>query len=471
MSIKDTIRKKSVVIALTIWFSLAWSWTFFTDSLNLAGSQKQGLILAIIITAINVAISVLVVLSAIKIVKWVYEKYGVLLATIMALALFALADFLVSWLSTIIWIGPEGRLDNILPLSSPSLVLINTPLGFASRIVGFYGLAAFAWLALFLVLTRKPWKYSLSVIGILCLLSSIGYLSYRSADGSTLKAKVISESLDQRVPAVDASDTDLVIFPEYGLDQITNSNLGDRIVMNKPEDNRRSYFLGSEQVIPTEKVGHLNQLLFGNTKDGYTQRQYKYRLIPGGEDLPYTVRLGLRATNQVSTLDYFSFAKGTLKGKHHLMPFRISDDTLVGSAVCSSIIAPQDYRKFAKEGVTAFTNSASLTIFKGSSVFSYQQKSLARFMAVANARYFLQSANSARAYALDINGNTIAEATGHKVLDVKVQNNNRKTIYTLLGEWLVAIGIALAGWLLYKNTRPTAKRKNKVKKTKSRKTK
>src|SRR5690606_29613397 len=123
----------------------------------------------------------------------------------------------------------------------------------------------------------------------------------------------------------------------------------------------------------------------------------------------------------------------------------VGEDTVVGAAVCSSIISPRDYRVFAKQGSTVFTNSASLTIFKGSPLFAWQQKSLARFMATANARYFLQSANSARAYALDHNGNTIKEATGIQVLDVTVQNNTRHTFYTRVGEWLVWLGAIIAG--------------------------
>lgn len=466
------LTKQPAIIALVVWFSLAWSWTFFTDSLDLAGSKSQGLILAAIISAINVAISVLVIWKAIRIAQWIFKQYSPPKALVLSLGTFALADFLVSWLSTIIWLGPEGRIDNILPLSSPTLVIINTPLGFASRLVGFFGLGAFVWLLLFLLWNKPYRKLAAIPAGLLLVLSLSGWIAYKTPDSSTFTAKIISEALDNRVPTIDARNTELTIFPEYGLDEITNEKLGERIIMNDPSDSRERYFLGSEQVNPQDpngpdvKAGHLNRLLFGNTIAGYTYKQDKYRLIPGGEDLAYTVRLGLRATNQKATLDYFSYAKGTLRGSTPLAPFRISESTLVGAAVCSSIIAPQDYRKFAKEGSTVFTNSASLTIFKGSPIFAFQQKSLARFMAVANSRYFLQSANSARAYALDNNGKTIAEGSGSQVLDVTAQNNTKRTIYTLTGEWLVYLGVIAAIWLVYlTKLRGVVKHKNPLHKT------
>ena len=130
--------------------------------------------------------------------------------------------------------------------------------------------------------------------------------------------------------------------------------------------------------------------------------------------------------------------------------FDLPNGTRVGSAVCSSVISPEDYRNFANKGATIFTNSASLNIFKGSPLFAWQQKSFAKFMAISNSRYFLQSANSARAYVLDNNGKTLVESPGHKVLTQDVVNNNKKTLYTLTGEVLTYIGAVVLVVMLVK---------------------
>ena len=90
-------------------------------------------------------------------------------------------------------------------------------------------------------------------------------------------------------------------------------------------------------------------------------------------------------------------------------------------------------------------------------------------MAVANSRYFLQSANAATAYALDNNGKQIAEVRGIEAKDVIVRNNTQKTFYTYAGDWLVAIGMLIvAGWLLVKLKNLNKKKpKSKKQKTKA----
>lgn len=439
MKILSTKIKKDTIIKLTLatWFLICWSWTLVTDSLNLAGSYVQGMTLAIIISSINITISVLIAWQAYKVLTKLYEKINnPLLATAIALPIVALTDFLIAWVVAIIWLGPQGQIDSVLPMSSPTLILINTSFAFASRIVGFYGLGAFLWLTLFLLIDKKLRIYSLIPITTLAILSVGGWYLYKDTDGTEFKATIISEALDNRVNSIETSGTDLVIFPEYGLDKIDNKNVQDRLT----SDNPRVSFIGSEQVIPTDRTGHYNRLMYGNISDGIIKKQDKYRMIPGGEDLPYTIRIGLRATNQKATLDYFSFAKATIKGDYQFENFQINDSTNLGVAVCSSIISPEDYRHFTSNGATALTNSASLTIFKGSRVFAWQQKSMAKFMATSNSRYFLQSANAATAYALDNNGKQIASIKDINSANILVKNNNKKTAYTLIGEWLVVSG-------------------------------
>jgi len=70
-------------------------------------------------------------------------------------------------------------------------------------------------------------------------------------------------------------------------------------------------------------------------------------------------------------------------------------------------------------------------------------------MSVANSRYFLQSANAATAYELDNNGRQLAEVRGIEAKDIKVVTNSTKTVYTYIGEFLVAIGMLITGgWLV-----------------------
>lgn len=457
-----------LVVLLCLWYAFAWSWAFITDSLDLAGSKPVAMAIATWVVVFNVAISAYIVVRTFRFLRHKFTAYNPWLVMVFGLPLFALMDFAISWLTAIIWIGPEGSIDNVLPLSSPALILVNTPFGYASRIVGFYGLAAFFWLTVFLLVDKKRRIYSLACLGILAGLSLAGWGLYKTPNGSTVRATIISENLNEHVGVMQNRDSELIVFPEYALDEITNDNLQNRL--DKNQDESKTFFLGSQQVRDHRPAGHLNVLLFGNSEEGITRTQEKHRLIPGGEDLAYTARVALRASNQRSTLDYFSYAKMVNKGPYPLQPLKIDESTILGSAVCSSIIAPKDYQTFAAQGATLFTNSASLTIFRGSRVFAWQQKSLARFMAVANSRYFLQSANAASAYMLDNNGKQLAEVRGIEAKDVIAINNTKKTPYTYIGEVLVASGLLIvAVWLLklLKDNNVKANKKSRKSRTSS----
>lgn len=463
------IAKHPYVFLLCLWYTLAWSWAFITDSLDLAGSKPVAMVIAVWVVVFNVALSVNIAVRTTRFLRRRFKKLHIWKVIFLGLPVFALMDFVISWVTAVIWLGPQGSIDNVLPLSSPALILINTPLGFASRLVGFYGLAGFFWLFVFLLIDKKRRAYSALILGILVILSFIGWIAYARVNGTELKATIISEDLDSRVGVIQDRDTSLVVFPEYGLDNIDNNNYQDRI--SKEQNMAKVYFLGSQQIMDSRPAGHLNVLLFGNSEQGITSTQEKSRLIPGGEDLGFIIRAALRATNQKDTLDYFSYAKMVNKGNYPLMPIKMDDSTILGSAVCSSIVAPKDYQTFASRGATIFTNSASLTIFKGSRVFAWQQKSLARFMAIANSRYFLQSANAATAYALDNNGKQIAEASGITATDVTVRNNSNKTLYSVVGEWVLASGFLVAFvWfakLLYKRNKKIKSKKPHKKSKKS----
>lgn len=446
MNKKSFQHKRTAIILLLSWFALAWSWTLSTDSLELSGSRAEGLVVAAVVSIVNVSISGWVIWKVFGVAKGIFASHQKGLALVISVGLFAVADFLVAWLTAIIWIGPQGSVDNVLPLSSPTLLLIHTPLGFASRLTGFYGLAAFGWLTVFL-LAHKPYrKLIVYPAAALCLLAMAGWSLYRHPTGNPVQAIIVNESLNKRVPPVEPGNADFVLFPEYGLDDITHDNIEKRLVV---KGNKPVKYIGSKQHLAPGGRGYLNSLVLGDSHTGTVLAQDKHRLIPGGEDLSYVGRLGLFLTRQSSTIDYFSFAKEVRKSPQPLRPVRIDEETYVGAAVCSSIISPEDYRKLTRDGATILTNSASLGVFRGSPIFNFQQQSLARFMATANARYFLQAANEAPSYVLNTNGNVTANTQEHGALAVAAQKNRQKTPYTLLGEWLaIAGGVGIVGLLL-----------------------
>jgi apolipoprotein N-acyltransferase len=70
---------------------------------------------------------------------------------------------------------------------------------------------------------------------------------------------------------------------------------------------------------------------------------------------------------------------------------------------------------------------------------------MARFMAVANARPFVQATDGSYSFMLDHNGQWLAKS-GQKDLQLLQHNvvtNTRRTVYSLLGEWVVVASIVV----------------------------
>lgn len=451
------IKLNKLLLAAAFWYTFMWSWSMQTDSLDLTGDKKQGLVIAIIVMAINIGISLSIMNYFFRRAQGFLVNMNQAVGVLLLIPFFALADYLVAWLMALFWIGPQAQWDSILPIGSAAFLVLGTPLIFAARIVGYFGLAGFAWTAIFLAFQQKHRKWAALPVGILLLTSLVGFAVFSSRPSPTHQAKLVSETLTERVPTIKPNREKLILFPEYGLEKITNDNLKDRIQMNSKL--APTFFAGSEQVYKQNRYGHENRILYGNTRAGITSFQDKYRLIPGGEDAPYLMRVALRATGQVSVLNYFSYAKAVIKGKDQLKVWSVGDDVRVGLAVCSSIIAPQDYRHFTQNGATVLANSASLKPFGGSRLFAWIQQSMGRFMAVANNRYFLQSANSASAYAYDNNGNLLGQKYGITTLPINFAAIRARTLYTVVGEWMVWLGLAVYGWLVLRRIKKPLLRK------------
>lgn len=435
------IRQNKLLTGALLWFGFMWSWSMQTDAMDLAGNKKQGLVIAGIVLAINILISLAILRQAIKMADKLVNLIGVAKAVILLVPLFALTDYLVGWLMALFWVGPQAQLDSILPIGSVSFAVLRTPFIFAGRLIGFFGIAGFVWTAAYLIVKKDTRKLALLPVAGLAAMALISAVLFSSNSKPQYRATLVSETLTERVPTIRPTDQKLVLFPEYGLEKATNANIHERITKDKTLP--KTYFAGSTQVYKQGRMGHENRLLFGNTQEGITRAQDKYRLIPGGEDAPYLVRIGLRATGQVGTLNYFSYAKAVIKGKQQLKNQNVGDGVVMGLAVCSSIIAPQDYRHFTKSGATVLANSASLKPFGGSRLFAWIQQSMGRFMAVSNNRYFLQSANSASTYAYDNNGKLLGQKYGITTLDARFASIRSRTLYTLVGEWMIWLGAAV----------------------------
>lgn len=449
---------KSILLILIPMFALLWSWSLWSDASSLAGKTTIAKLLVILCYVLTVGCSVWIMWHAFRFIHAVTKQFRGITGLITAYCLFVFADFVVAWLINILWLGPHGRLDSLLPLGSPALLVINTPLAFASRFIGFFGLGGAIWLLIYLVVHKRAWRQSFLLLGAISSISLVGFAVYQPQPAATLQASVTRAEASRSPSIASKDDPTLVVLPEFGLNGFSPDT--DRISAQDSKTGTKShgYYIGSMQTNQFSPAARSNTLVFGSSQQTLVQRQNKHRLIPLGEDLPYLVHGILRLSGQTKTLDFFASERSIIPSSQQLKPFRTNTtDLVVGGAVCSSIISTRDYRLLTRDGATILTNSAALGVFNNSRVFTAESSSLARFMAIANDRYFLQSSTDGTLLIINHNGRILAQTTKQETLQQQVATFKARTLYTLLGEWVVLVGeilclvmIVCFAWSRYK---------------------
>lgn len=419
------------------------------DFTNLAKSMLLGFVLMLVAYVVMVAISSFVLLKTWPFISGLLKKPSIK-SIVFILLVWAGVELLLAWLLSIVWMGREGSWDNIVPFVSLTPLATLTPLRFLTRLFGFFGTSAVLGTGLVLVvacLKNTKWRrLTLGYWTIVLALNVVLWLGYSATIGPSLTTTITSEHLG-KPQQVDPQNSDLVIVPEYGLDDYTSATLQNRLSTTS----REVFITGTKQ--NGENDGNSNVLIYGSNKRGFLYEHQKNRLIVGGEYLPMSYELLVRAIAPDLLVD-FQVRRAIQKGSSSPHPLELYYGVVLGNAACSSIINPGDYRKLTAQGATVLANSASLEIFRGSRVFALHHDGLAKFMATSNARPFLQSANDWKAFAIDHNGNMLTKVEPTGQAEVTVRTNTRRTPYSFLGEWLSYTGIILIViWLAQKEWR------------------
>ncbi len=443
------ITKRRIYWTSAVICAILWSWLYIVDVGRLANIALVAYFTITLVMTIIVSISALIFTYAILYLRNSYKRNKDYKWVFKAVFIWAFAEAFVAWAVAFMWMGKNGSVDNILPFSTLTPFIVISPLKYISRFVGFYGLSSVVMVGIALLVKKELRKYALPYWSILIVLSAVGWYAYRVPSGAKIKTTIVSEQLGE-AKQIETDQSKLIITPEYGLDDFSIGSPQKRFA----DSNHNYYYIGSRQ--DATSTGHKNVLVFGSRDHGFIKEQDKNRLIVGGEHLSFWVEGMLRIISPTTVSD-FQVRRAVVKGNNNIELFAIDDGVVVGSAVCSSIIAPEDYRHFANKGASMLTNSASLEIFKGSRLFNWQHRGFAKFMAVANARPFLQSSNNWQAFAIDKDGNQLTAIDPSNTQLVNVQTNHNKTLYTYVGEWLVYVGIIIVVYDIYKYRRKISK--------------
>jgi len=415
--------------------SLTWVWAFFVDASKLSESLVVGYGGVFAVYVVIITLTTIIAYLIWTIIRKLLDRPS-WMSLAQIVLLWASGEFIIAWIASITSMGHGSSWDSMFPLFSLAPFIAYTPLRFLFRIFGFFGTSAVIGTSILVIFYGKPWRTIAIRFGMFLMLANVVlYGFYNHTTGGYMDMMIVSEKLGE-IQRIDTGTAEFVLVPEYGIDSVTPDGIANRFNASDKE----VLFSGTMHVPRNGK--YYNTLIYGSTTKGVIEQHDKSRLVIGSEYLPHGVEFALK---NFAPETYYNFLnrRAIAPGKETPPPFKMPNGELLGNAACSSILSTDDYRKLARAGATMLANSASLGVFNGSRQFEFYHSGLAKFMAIANARPFMQSANDWKSFVLDHNGREIAEVipTGTEV--ASVSSNRKTTPYTIVGELVAYTGVLL----------------------------
>lgn len=371
-------------------------------------------------------------------------------------AIWILGELARSWIFSIIAWGPNSTLGPNWNFGNFGFAASVSPLVYAGRFVGLFGVSFLVIVTNLCIwwLLHKRWKLPVLLLCGITLLSATGWFAYRHATGPEVRAAALqlgsNDSLQigaidyhgQLAKLAQPKSIDVLVLSEYSDIFNDQSKASDIAAMQQSLRDNNVPIITSRQRSDNNKMYNTVTVYRSDSSIGYEHD--KQFLIPVGEAMPlgYTVIFNLLGQKQA--VDTAASGREISKGQEPAHAYKL-DGLWIGSMACSGAISPELYRGLVVDGAQILSNSASLSIFIKAPTYHQQAQQMARFMAVANARPFVQATDGSYSFMLDHNGQWLAKS-GQKDLQLLQHNvvtNTRRTVYSLLGEWVVVASIVV----------------------------
>jgi apolipoprotein N-acyltransferase len=346
--------------------------------------------------------------------------------------------------------GPGGSIGPYWNFGTVGFLTAETPLRYAGRLVGLYGLSFLVvFSAVVVVLAVKRRKAYALLLAVPIVLSTAGWAMYRVAAGPTVKTGVVSVGSEaegyqaELTELFRGSDAETIVLPEYSYYFIDD----DGVQREGQDADKDQLFIDSATIPVPGGVGY-NAVHYHDAGGNRLAYEKKSFLIPGGEYVPYIYSFILGLSGNELIIQDFQQNKSVEKSETKERPY-VWGDVSYGGLACSGAIAPGEYGSLVGQGAEVVTNSASISTLGVSDGFYAQAYSMAKFTAVANARPFVQASRGGDSYVLDKDGNVQevvrANSNGVALAEADVQTNSTKTLYAILGEWMVPVSFVIVG--------------------------
>lgn len=388
-------------------------------------------------------------------------------------ALWIVCEFLRSFAFSAISYGKGASIGDLWNFGNLGFSASVTPMAYGGRIVGFYGisfLVVLLNLVIYQLLLGKLKKQAIICLTLVVLVPGLGFIIWRGdKPNSTAKAGLTflesdftirgdyRDDLIYEIKKQNIDKTGILILPEYSdifVEEYSAKKDNELVGVFTKRNNNLNIITS---VSLESDAGRTNSVALYNEKGELLKYQDKQFLIPGGEYVPYLYQAILIASGNSSFVVSHQQDKTLLKGSKPAEPIEISG-VKYGVLACSGAIAPQYYQRLTKDGAEVLVNSASIASMGLDGFYYEQSKQMARFIAVANNKQFVQSSRGGHSYVISRDGEFEPQSKGAKTqyFNIDIQPNSSKTLYSAFGEWFLAFStVSLGGYLIYSAIKKT----------------
>lgn len=326
--------------------------------------------------------------------------------------IWVLGEILRTYLFAVMSFGPGGSLSPNFNWGSIAVSAAGTPLVYASRYVGFFGLSALVVIvniAIYLVVLRRKYLLGLSMLLAVSIVSYLGWAKGEVTTANTVSVSVVHLNERDDLELWDGiawpkDKTDILALPEYSEFM---SNPDKQQIAGRMSGRGIGVTTVSDGISPDAT----NQITYFNKRAGVLNKQDKTFLIPTGEFIPYSLQAGFWAMAQDRVMEDFRGSQQLKRGSTPEAPYD-NGSILVGALACSGVNALSEYKRLTADGAEVLVNSASLSFLTSKSLYHVYAHNMARYQAISNNKPFVQASRSGESFIMDNQGRLIARYRG-----------------------------------------------------------
>jgi apolipoprotein N-acyltransferase len=239
-----------------------------------------------------------------------------------------------------------------------------------------------------------------------------------------------------------AKKSHIVLFPETAnfsqtLSEFFNSSMVQKYFGNLSSKN--TLIVDSDQIL--EPDGLKSKIILIDSKNGIAGYYDKKLLTPGGEYLPYILKIPFyifeRLQNKNLEIPEFTPGSGS-----NIIAYQNNNIKILA---CSDIISPSVSRGGSFD---LMLDLNSLGLFRGNNRIASEMVTAARFRAAESGKYLIMASNYGLSYVINQQGNIVGStgSSGYQILTGTVVPNKKQTWYNKLGDLpILLLSLAIFG--------------------------